>query len=51
VLHDWSDEVCVKILQNIATAITDKVSQRAVIAENIIPSKNRILGSRPLGRI
>ncbi|KAJ6109452.1 hypothetical protein N7486_001687 [Penicillium sp. IBT 16267x] len=33
VLHDWSDEVCVKILQNIATAITDKFSQRVVIAE------------------
>ncbi|KAJ5687575.1 hypothetical protein N7536_010194 [Penicillium majusculum] len=40
VLHDWSDEVCVKILQNIAMAITDKISQRVVIAENIIPSKN-----------
>ncbi|KAJ9482270.1 hypothetical protein VN97_g11167 [Penicillium thymicola] len=40
VLHDWSDEVCVKILQNIAMAITDRISQRMVIVENIIPSKN-----------
>lgn len=37
VLHDWSDDTCVAILQNIAAGITDKAKQRVVISEFIPP--------------
>jgi hypothetical protein len=39
VLHDWAEDACVRILQNIASAITDKSTQRVVISEMVLPEK------------
>lgn len=39
VLHDWAEGACVRILENIATAITDKKTQRVIISDMVLPQK------------
>lgn len=39
VLHDWDDELCIKILKNIRTASRD--CDRLLICERILPSKRQ----------
>jgi len=39
VLHDWSDESCIKILQNLRPAMTPKYSM-LLVHEHVIPESN-----------
>lgn len=39
VLHDWSDEVCVQILRQVAQAM-DPVKSRLLITEMVVPNKD-----------
>ncbi|KAL3455976.1 hypothetical protein BJX64DRAFT_294545 [Aspergillus heterothallicus] len=45
VLHDWAEGDCIRILKNIASAMTNQTTQRVVISELVLPEKEVDAGS------